>query len=402
VKYLSKLTLNAITNGWKEENTIDELFSIDDTIAYDEEGNSTSLLNALIGVGTANEFVTIGTRISPSIPLSKDNKLYRINWVATIPTGTSITIETNISLDNGVTWLGWKTVKNNQFLPDIDKTTDLTNALIQIKQTLQTTDVSLTPTLESIGVVADNSDDLNIDEKWDNTTSLLAKFNKTLEAGSIANSGNKIVKFRIVRREADQDENGDTYLGEISFDNAASADLTFDDITNPNTDLIYTVIPVSENGLDGVPREIEVKSDFVGVWIVDKDTGEVLVFDKAIGNVGTVESTFNQQRTQIDTFGSYPQFYYSNDSGYEAFSLSTVILPDEGKRTGKKYKDILNKFIKDHNPKIVKLDTGRVFVADISNMRASSPMVTWDGADYMTITVDVTECYDYGEYMKGE
>jgi hypothetical protein len=402
VKYLSKLTLNAITNGWKEESTIDELFSIDDTIAYDEGGNSTSLLNALIGVGTANEFVTIGTRLSPSISLSKTNKLYRINWVATIPTGTSITIETNISLDNGVTWLGWKTVKNNQFLPDIDKTTDLTNALIQIKQTLQTTDVSLTPTLESIGVVADNSDDLNIDEKWDNTSSLLAKFNKTLEAGSIANSGNKIVKFRIVRREADQDENGDTYLGEISFDNAASADLTFDDITNPNTDLIYTVIPISENGLDGVPREIEVKSDFVGVWIVDKDTGEVLVFDKAIGNVGTVESTFNQQRTQIDTFGSYPQFYYSNDSGYEAFSLSTVILPDDGKRTGKKYKDILNKFIKDHNPKIVKMDTGRVFVADISNMRASSPMVTWDGADYMTITVDVTETQDYPSYMKGE
>jgi hypothetical protein len=48
------------------------------------------------------------------------------------------------------------------------------------------------------------------------------------------------------------------------------------------------------------------------------------------------------------------------------------------------------------------MDTGRVFVADISNMRASSPMVTWDGADYTTISVDVTECYDYEEYMKGE
>jgi hypothetical protein len=402
VKYLSKLTLSYTTNGWKEDNILDESFSIDDTVTYDETSDSIILMNDLIGVGTANEYSTSGTRISPSIPLSEINKLYRINWVAIIPTGTSITIETNISLDNGVTWLGWKTVKNNQFLPDMDKTTDLTNALIQIKQTLQTTDITLTPTLESIGIIADNSDDLNKDESWDNTTSLLAKFNKTLEAGSIANSGNKIVKFRIVRREADQDENGDTYLGEISFDNSASADLTFDDITNPNTNLIYTVIPVSENGLDGVPREIEVKSDFVGVWIVDKDTGEVLVFDKAIGNVGTVESTFNQQRTQIDTFGSYPQFYYSNDSGYEAFSLSTVILPDDGKRTGKKYKDILNKFIKDHNPKIVKLDTGRVFVADISNMRASSPIVTWDGADYMTITVDVTETMDISSYMKGE
>jgi hypothetical protein len=402
VKYLSKLSLSYITNGWEDENTIDDSLLIDDTITYDTDGDSVSILNVLLGVGTANEYSTIGTRISPSIPLSEINKLYRINWDATIPSGTSIAIETNISLDNGVTWKGWKTVKNNQLIPDMDKTTDLTNALVQIKQTLQTTDITITPNLESIGIVADNSDELNKDETWDNTTSLLAKFNNSLEAGSIANDGNKIAKFRIVRREADQDENGDTYLGEIPFDNAASADLTFDDITNSNTDLIYTVIPVSENGLDGVPREIEVKSDFVGVWIVDKDTGEVLVFDKAIGNVGTVESTFNQQRTQIDTFGSYPQFYYSNDSGYEAFSLSTVILPDDGKRTGKKYKDILNKFIKDHNPKIVKLDTGRVFVADISNMRASSPMVTWDGADYMTISCDVVEIMDYSSFMKGE
>jgi hypothetical protein len=225
VKYLSKLTLSYTTNGWKEDNILDESFSIDDTVTYDETSDSIILMNDLIGVGTANEYSTSGTRISPSIPLSEINKLYRINWVAIIPTGTSITIETNISLDNGVTWLGWKTVKNNQFLPDMDKTTDLTNALIQIKQTLQTTDITLTPTLESIGIIADNSDDLNKDESWDNTTSLLAKFNKTLEAGSIANSGNKIVKFRIVRREADQDENGDTYLGEISFDNSASADI---------------------------------------------------------------------------------------------------------------------------------------------------------------------------------
>jgi hypothetical protein len=122
VKYLSKLTLNAITNGWKEESTIDELFSIDDTIAYDEGGNSTSLLNALIGVGLANEFVTIGTRLSPSIPLSKTNKLYRINWVATIPTGTSVTIETNILLGDGTPWQGWKTVKNGAFIPDYQKT----------------------------------------------------------------------------------------------------------------------------------------------------------------------------------------------------------------------------------------------------------------------------------------
>jgi hypothetical protein len=402
VKCLSKLTLSYITNGWEDENTIDDSVLLDDTTTYDTTDDSVIFLNTILGEGTANQYSSIGTRVSPSIPLSEINKLYRINWAATIPNGTSITIETNISLDNGVTWKGWKIVNNNQFLPDIDKASDLTNALIQIKQTLQTTDTSVTPILESIGVVADNSDDLNIDEKWDNNTLLLAKFNNNLEAGSIANNGNRITKFRIVRREADQDQNEDIYLGEVPFDNTSDADIVFEDVSNPNLDLIYTVIPVSESGLDGFPREINVKSDFAGIWIVDKDTREVLAFDKAIGNVGNVDSTYNLQRTQIDTFGNYPQFYYSNDSGYETFTLSTVILPEDGKRTGKKYKDILNMFIKDHNPKIVKTDTGRIFVADISNIRSSTPMVTWENADYVTITCDVTECYDYESFMKGE
>jgi hypothetical protein len=188
VKYLSKLTLSYITNGWEEDNILDESTIIDDTITYDETSDSIILMNAIYGEGTANQYSSIGTRVSPSIPLSETNKIYRINWVANTPVGTSITIETNLSLDNGVTWKGWKTVNNNHFIPDMDKTTDLTNALVQIKQTLQATDTTLTPTLESIGVVADNSDDLNKDEVWDNTSSvLLAKFNNSLEAGSIAN-----------------------------------------------------------------------------------------------------------------------------------------------------------------------------------------------------------------------
>jgi hypothetical protein len=393
--------LSYIANGWEDENTIDDSTIIDDTIAYDEASDSTILMNALIGVGTANQYSSIGTRISPSIPLSEINKLYRINWTADIPVGTSITVETNLSLDHGVTWKGWKTVKNNHFIPDMDKTTDLTNALVQIKQTLQTTDVSLTPTLESIGIIADNSDDLNKDESWDNTTSLLAKFNNTLEAGSIANSGNKIVKFRIVRREADQDENGDTYLGEISFDNAASADIVFEDITNPNTDLIYTVIPVSENGLDGVPREITVEGSdlFTGWWVVDKENDITIPFDKAIGNIENVETQLTQNRTLIETFNMYPQIYYGNTS-YESFSLSTILLPDDGQTSSKLYRDVLNNFILKHKPVIVKSGDGRIFVCDISNPRTSAPKNTWRGNDYIQLTVDLVEIDSYKNYMQ--
>ena len=75
---MSKLTLSYIANGWKEDNILDESTIIDDAITYNETSDSTILMNAIIGAGTANEYSSIGTRISPSIPLSEMNKLYRI------------------------------------------------------------------------------------------------------------------------------------------------------------------------------------------------------------------------------------------------------------------------------------------------------------------------------------
>jgi hypothetical protein len=53
--------MQLLTVGKKKAQLMN-YFQFNDTIAYDEGGNSTSLLNALIGVGTVNEYVTIGTR----------------------------------------------------------------------------------------------------------------------------------------------------------------------------------------------------------------------------------------------------------------------------------------------------------------------------------------------------
>lgn len=240
----------------------------------------------------------------------------------------------------------------------------------------------------------------NVRSDWENTTIILAKFINSLEAGNASNSDNKIIKFKIVRRLLEQEQNEDIFLGEVPYSAGTNVDLEFLDMTNPNDNLTYSVIPVSESGLDGTPQEVSVKSDFTGIWIVDKDTKQVMVFDKAIGSVGNVDNTLNEDRIQIDTFYKYPQFYYG-ESQYESFTLTTVVLPDEGERLDKKYKEILKNFV-DHKPKIVKTDTGKIMVADISNVRTSVPMNNWDGYSYMQLTVDVTECEDYEAFMKGE
>jgi hypothetical protein len=235
---------------------------------------------------------------------------------------------------------------------------------------------------------------------WDQFSKLLAKFQDTLEAGNILNEGVKIVSFKVMRRESNS--NNDIYLGEVPLSSTTgNIDLEFEDVTQPNADLVYSIIPIGENGLDGTLREVSVSSDFAGVWVVDKDSKQVLAFDKAIGSVSTVDSTLNINRTQIDTFNQYPQFYYGQQK-YETFTLSTVILPDDGERTSKKYKEIISNFIVDHKPKIVKTDNGKILVADISNLRASAPLNTWENYDFINIQVDVTECADYEDFMRGE
>lgn len=239
----------------------------------------------------------------------------------------------------------------------------------------------------------------NTRDTWNKTSVLIASFKNSLEAGNIANQGVKIVGFKVLRRLANQTELDDIFLGQFDY-SGGNADFTYVDVSQPNSDLIYSIVPIGENGLDGSVRKISAKSDFTGYWIVDKDTSNVLAFDKALNSVGNVDITLNENRTQIETFSQFPQFYYGSQR-YETFTLSTVILPDDGQRSGDKYKDILNKFVVNHKPVIVKSDTGRIFVANISNVKASTPLNTWNGYDYIVLSCDVTEIMSYEDYMKG-
>lgn len=243
----------------------------------------------------------------------------------------------------------------------------------------------------------------NIRNGWENDSAYLSKFINTLESGNLANDGVKIVKFRIVRRLADQSQSEDIQMGEVSFTAGTNAELSFTDSTQPNQKLIYTIIPVGENGLDGQFKEVTVDSSdsFTGWWVVDKDTGNVLPFDSAIGSVGNVDGQLNQDRIMLETFNKYAQVYYG-EKEYHSFSLTTTIVPKDLEKSGNLYLDILTKFIKQHKPFIIKAENGMVYVADIGNTRFSSPLNTWNGFDPLTITIDCTEVQDYEEFMKGE
>ncbi|OPH47627.1 hypothetical protein BC351_10585 [Paenibacillus ferrarius] len=234
----------------------------------------------------------------------------------------------------------------------------------------------------------------NIKDAWQIDHRAIFKFLNDLEGGNIQNSGLEIVSFAIKRRKAS--ELNSITLHHLPFVN--NQQIVYTDYTQPNEDLVYSIVPIAENNLEGKNVDVSVTSDFVGWWLVDKKCDSILGFDKAMESVGNVEATLNQGRVVIETLSKYPQVYYF-DKEYESFSLSTVIIPSEFERSGKSYEKILNTFIKDHRPFLVKSDTGRAFVCDVSNPRLSSPLNTWKNYDYGVLTLDFVEVQSVDEYM---
>ena len=241
-----------------------------------------------------------------------------------------------------------------------------------------------------------NVDTSNIKENWKLDTRLLASFMGDLEAGNIRNNGLQIERFAIKRRKVD--ELKDVTLAYRDFEN--DKQFEYIDYTQANDEFIYSIVPISEQ-IEGLPNSINIKSDFCGWFLVDKDTNEVVSFDKAIGNMDDVQINHQQGRTEIQTMTRFPNVFY-NDMDYKRFSLSTVIIPSEWERSGKSYERFLNNFVRNHKPFIVKGSSGEIYVADIHNPIKSSPKTTWDGNDYFTLTIDVMEVEDYEEFINQE
>lgn len=100
-------------------------------------------------------YLTSGYRESAALNINQVGKAAStsISWVnQSIPAGTSVKVETSLSLDGGNTWSGYTEVTNGGTLPGIDQTTDLSDARLRYKVTLETTDVAVTPSVDSLTI----------------------------------------------------------------------------------------------------------------------------------------------------------------------------------------------------------------------------------------------------------
>ncbi len=92
-----------------------------------------------------------GHRISPAISLSaaEPSNTSKISWDATTPSGTSIVMETALSLD-GITYGAWQQCANGGAIPGLTASTDLSSAYLRVKTTFTTTHDNIAPKLHDI------------------------------------------------------------------------------------------------------------------------------------------------------------------------------------------------------------------------------------------------------------
>jgi hypothetical protein len=230
---------------------------------------------------------------------------------------------------------------------------------------------------------------------WQSDSYLLAQFLDNLEAGNIKNEGVKITEFAIKRRKID--EVNSLTLGYRDYVEGSTVE--YIDNTQPNSEFIYSIVPVGENGLEGKPNDIQIESDFVGWWIVDKDDiNNTVAIDKVINDSSpTISTVLSQGRVQVQTMTRFPQVYYT-DEEFHSFTLSAAIIPSEFERSGTSYQKILD-VIRLHRAMIIKGGNGEVYICDISNPRKNQPLNADKRFDYLEIQIDAVEINDYKSFM---
>lgn len=98
---------------------------------------------------TTTNFVTSGTRISPALDISPAMVAFdsRIRWYANTPANTSVVVET--SIDGGTTW---SACTNSGNIPGLLGNVSLIGKQLLVRQTLNSSNVSATPTVTMVRV----------------------------------------------------------------------------------------------------------------------------------------------------------------------------------------------------------------------------------------------------------
>lgn len=151
----------------------------------------------------ASKYVVLGNRVSPvhdiSTPMTINNTS-EVTWIADAFTGTSLTVETRLSMDAGSTWSAWDTVSNGSPIPGLLPGFAMDSARVQTRMTLATASLFASPQVHLIKIVVVNdstSTGINkFPEGLTNFTVYPNPFNNSFKVGySLTHSSNVTLRL---------------------------------------------------------------------------------------------------------------------------------------------------------------------------------------------------------------
>ena len=205
-----------------------------------------------------------------------------------------------------------------------------------------------------------------IPDDWDSDTVLHAHFTYNLYIGSVGFGVDETDSLRIKRRIKN------TFNWVMVFEQITETIEDFNffcfDITpRSNTEYEYCLVPVSD-GIEGVPIISEIRTDFTGIFIMEKDrffTAQVEVdFNPQQQNrPGAVLNTINRK---------FPFTIHNGENNYKTGTLTAVFAEFDEKTCGWdmvnawKYRKRLNECLYNELPKLLKYEDGRMHLIDIA------------------------------------
>ena len=142
------------------------------------------------------EYYSTGYRISNAIDIGVINEVYgsEIIWVEDVPTSSIIKIYTAVTESNSQepNEEDWIEAENGSSIPGIEVDDDLTNKFLWLKQELSTTDVSVSPTLESLDITIDGQETVIANRIYD----YRIRYSVPKYVNSIYNIGESINAFK--------------------------------------------------------------------------------------------------------------------------------------------------------------------------------------------------------------
>ena len=202
--------------------------------------------------------------------------------------------------------------------------------------------------------------------EWDYSTMFNASFDGTLKAGNFLFTASEILSVRLKRAEADS-YNWLT-LAEIPVE--VESDLGFtviDFLARGNQEYKYAIVPVKIDGTEGAYNVNTVFSDFDGLWVCEKDIGYNALLDL------NMSTTLNQVTANVVTIGRrYPYVNKYGKANYYTGSFSTTFIHMSTEdcsldlKDAVKYREIVEEFLTNGLPKIIKHMDGRIWLSMIT------------------------------------